>query len=1142
MILPVHGIRPLSFLFKTSSSFLHQLRNCDSAFHVERLILQKPYFSNHELAASVGSLGKKRSTNRQVIARLLKLVHARKFTDARDLSTCLYGLAAGRMVPFAPRPLTDQLLEHDLGRFNSQDYANTLWALAKLKSNPEDESHDRQVLQRFQASLESCKRLGEFSSAELANTLWALASSSSLLLSPTAALEEQFSLEIERRPLVKFNSQDIANHLWSFAVLGHRQTRIYSLLAKELVENRKWKDFSSQAVCNVAWALAKAGYKHPVLFDSIADEVVDGRGVQAFTPQGLSMLAWAFARLEYDSPRLFAVLGEEMQRGRRFPPHSIANTLWAFAKLGKCDEHLFQLFAEEIQRSTLAFKPNELATVCWSFATCNISDATLFQHLLKLLAAHPPAAFSPKDVCNLAWSFAVLHVPDHGLVNQLVQGQDLTKFAPIDLGTLAWSLATLRVPNVPVFDQIAELAVAQRHTLSGQAISNLLWAFATAEHPHSEPVFAALGLEVSDRQQRQALPASEFNDQALANIAWAFAKTRHPCHPVFGAISSEMVSRRNLGDFSTLALTTVLRSFAKCAQVDVALGEACASEMASRDWSGVSPSLGANMFSSLTAMGVGSSALWSAAREKLDFAAYPIREKIALLTSFAKVKQQQLPPPREWADVVMRELLLVEEPSVGLWANGLRALSDVGCPPSTDWVAKLCLRIASGSHQTKAFKDLALLAWELDRLGVKPTNAALVWLGKEMASNTLLVNESHTSLVRAFACVPAMRAAVERELLSRDLSDLSARDMAVVMQHAPQSALAGSGIKPLLFARPERLKEFSPRGLAMLLTGWGSGREHSELFGLVAKHVAAGGAGEFPPQVLTSVVWAFARSKNFSIPLMEYAATKFDRDVLAKLSSKDLHDLFFAFAKTRHSDVVERIASAQLSLEQEMTPAQSATVIKGLALHKLAHCEAFADLSSRLCRDKVLGRFEVRLLRKMLWALASSGTNAPELFAALVREMEAHNVQDFSAKDMGLVVRALALNHLPIGPLCAAFAHELLHGRGLPKLSNGDLVYILNRFAAVGFSQTADFYSEVAGELCARGLSAFSNEHITLILWSLCHANVRAPKLFAVASKEVQSRTDFTERELKQVMLSFADQGNNDVQLFEFCQRRIAQL
>ncbi|KAH9252267.1 hypothetical protein BASA81_009869 [Batrachochytrium salamandrivorans] len=1146
MILSVHGIRLLSFLFKPPATFLQQLRNCDSAFHVERLILQKPDFSNHELAASVSTLGKKRSTNRQVIARLLKLIHTRKFTEARDLSTCLYGLATGRMVPFAPRQLTNQLLEYDLNKFNSQDYANTLWALAKFKSNLEDESHNRQVLQRFQVSLESRKHLNEFTSAELANTLWALASSSSLLSSPTTKLEEQFSLEIERRSLVKFNSQDISNHLWSFAVLGHRQTRIYSLLAKELVENREWKDFTSQAICNIAWALAKSGYKHPVLFDSIADEVIDERSIQAFTPQGLSMLAWAFARLDYDSPRLFILLGEAMQRGRKFPPHSIVNTVWAYAKLGKGDEHLFQHFSEEIQHSIQPFKPNELATICWSFATCKIMDLNLFQHLLKAITHQSIQEFSPKDVCNIVWSFAVLNVLDVDLLNKLVLGQDLTKFTSIDLSTLAWSFATLRIQNIELFNQIAQLAMTQSQTLSSQVISNLLWAFATVKHPQSELMFNALGREICNRHS--TLPSSEFNDQALSNIVWAFAETQNTNPQVFKIISNEVVSsQRNLKDFSILALTTILHSFNRCGYVDVKLGEVCAKEMMNRNWLEVSSSHAIKFLSSLAAMGIDDPMLWKSVIEKLNFSIFTIQEKLMLLKCFIKGKQQQV-LPCEWGEIVMHELLLVNPSNVGLWANGIHTLSEIGISPHADWLGELCHQIANVTHpkEEDAFKDLTLLAWELNRLGVHSTNPAFVWLGKAMANrdNGLLANENNKSLIQAFTCMPTMQTIVEHELLNRDLSKLSARDMSIAVHHAPQSNLALLGVEPHLLAHPERLQEFSPRNLAVLLTAWTS-EGHSELFHRVATYLTSQSntllLHKFPPKLFTNVVWAFARSKNFSIPLMEHAAIKFDSDVLAELSSRDLHDLFFAFSKTKHTDLVERIANTILLLEQEMTPAQSAFVIKGLAQHRLTHCKAFMDLSLRLCNNNTLGQFEVKLLRKMLWALASSQANAPELFSALVQEMEARNLQDYSAKDMGLMVRALALNQMPIEPLCKAFIQELLHRRSLQQLSNNDLVFLLNRFSTVGFTST-EFYATIADELCARGLATLPNEHITLILWSLCQVNVRAPKLFAMASKEVQSRTQFTARELKQVMLSFADQGNNDVQLFEFCQRRIAQL
>ena len=56
-----------------------------------------------------------------------------------------------------------------------------------------------------------------------------------------------------------FNSQDLANTAWAFATVGHKDERLFSMLAA--AAERRMRDFNSQVLANTAWAFAKVDHK-----------------------------------------------------------------------------------------------------------------------------------------------------------------------------------------------------------------------------------------------------------------------------------------------------------------------------------------------------------------------------------------------------------------------------------------------------------------------------------------------------------------------------------------------------------------------------------------------------------------------------------------------------------------------------------------------------------------------------------------------------------------------------------------------------------------------------------------------------------------------------------------------------------------
>ncbi|KAL7530256.1 hypothetical protein ACHAXR_003391, partial [Thalassiosira sp. AJA248-18] len=102
----------------------------------------------------------------------------------------------------------------------------------------------------------------------------------------------------------------------------------------------------------------------------------------------------------------------------------------------------------------------------------------------------------------------------------------------------------------------------QLSSFNPQALSNIVWAYATAEA--SNPIlFDKVACEVMEHRQ-----LSSFNPQALSNIVWAYAKARVFDSCLFEKIADEAASRRHLGMFEPQHLSNIVWAFASVCLVD----------------------------------------------------------------------------------------------------------------------------------------------------------------------------------------------------------------------------------------------------------------------------------------------------------------------------------------------------------------------------------------------------------------------------------------------------------------------------------------------------------------------------------------------------------------------------------------------
>ena len=125
----------------------------------------------------------------------------------------------------------------------------------------------------------------------------------------------------------------------------------------------------------------------------------------------------------------------------------------------------------------------------------------------------------------------------------------------------------------PLYDALEKTAVRKLPDCTPQAVANLAWAYATAEH-RAPLLFDSLAQVVASAH------LSEYTPQNLANLAWAYAAAGHSSPELFARLADESVTR--LRDFTPQNLANLVWSFATLGQRAPALYEAVAEEATRR--------------------------------------------------------------------------------------------------------------------------------------------------------------------------------------------------------------------------------------------------------------------------------------------------------------------------------------------------------------------------------------------------------------------------------------------------------------------------------------------------------------------------------------------------------------------------------
>lgn len=429
--------------------------------------------------------------------------------------------------------------------FNSQEFANMLWAFATTKRGD------------LYLSEELVKRLMIRASADARNNR-ELASSSFSNMKP----------------------QEVSNTVWALATVGARgpqQIKFIQYSAKLLEEDLFLKAFKTQELANTAWGAATLLMNgvstsnddnfvgddtetlvstHQILRKVIT--VLKHSNTQ-FRAQEISIILWACATVKFGAntgdddsllmrETLLQVASSSVKRLREFSPQELNNLAWSYARLlqpissfqvkdfaiQQAVTDLYRGIGNEILSRHKEFAPQDISTTLWSFATIGFSleqSSTIdndgerremenLENIYKT-AAHcvrlAAPDFKPQELSNSLWALATA-----GVIPAYLDYFDTTFNDNNDLSSLKDDPVTM------CFGAVAKELIKRPFEFKEQEIKDIVWSFSKAgmRHPKLFQSVAEhlVGSAANEGTATAWRGLSTFTPQGFGNLAWSFAK------------------------------------------------------------------------------------------------------------------------------------------------------------------------------------------------------------------------------------------------------------------------------------------------------------------------------------------------------------------------------------------------------------------------------------------------------------------------------------------------------------------------------------------------------------------------------------------------------------------------------------------
>lgn len=448
------------------------IKNVQTLPQLEKLIFRTPRLNAFECSFAAYKMGKLQCKNPIAINKVLEAMPPVQFKPWQLANIC-YGIAKGRLAPRIPFSVVTKVKEMDLALCDSQSISTMMWSFAKLNQFI--------LFDRFRDEINQ-RDFKDFKPQGISNAMWALAEQGKEVPEILAKLDK------DEIALQEFNSLDISNLFWSVAKLcGDLPPPrvIFNLADMIKAKPESLRVFSPQALSNILWSCARMDFRDVALCQSIVKEM-QTRDFHTWVPQDFANTVWALGKLHQISPNLLssisAYLANDLQRLQKFPMTSLFSLLHGFAL---CSHRISckELASEIYNRTPQEFDIRIVSTVLWSLQALNYKDVALCKKLAELAVEN-------------------LHTCSSQILAQIA-----INFAKLDYrhDALLCALAT-------------ELCRRGFVDFSGQAVLNILWAFACLDALRIPQVRAVFNLRVSTetRNHRTAQQAFQLRQTMLA--------------------------------------------------------------------------------------------------------------------------------------------------------------------------------------------------------------------------------------------------------------------------------------------------------------------------------------------------------------------------------------------------------------------------------------------------------------------------------------------------------------------------------------------------------------------------------------------------------------------------------------------------
>eukprot|EP00929_Paragymnodinium_shiwhaense_P097515 TRINITY_DN59176_c0_g1_i1.p1 TRINITY_DN59176_c0_g1~~TRINITY_DN59176_c0_g1_i1.p1 ORF type:complete len:937 (+),score=188.64 TRINITY_DN59176_c0_g1_i1:129-2939(+) len=245
--------------------------------------------------------------------------------------------------------------------------------------------------------------------------------------------------ELAKTRVEKMTPADLTTLVYTFASIQHRDEKLMSKIAAEVVSKKK--EFDHMQLSHTAWAYAKCGLWNKQLVEAIAAEYQ--LQIAHSVPGSLARIAWSMAQWVTLIKDLMNAIALEVEKKRaKFNTEALAMIAWSFTTLKVKNDNLMAVVSSEALNKVDMLKVKDLAHLAWAFARQKLPDHMLFNHVAKEVK-HNTACMEPSEIANVAWAFAKTQVQDEELTKALFEQaiKDVHQLRPNDLSMLSWACA-----------------------------------------------------------------------------------------------------------------------------------------------------------------------------------------------------------------------------------------------------------------------------------------------------------------------------------------------------------------------------------------------------------------------------------------------------------------------------------------------------------------------------------------------------------------------------------------------------------------------------------------------------------------------------------------------------------------------------